>query len=355
MKENKKNMKTDHGSFLKYRENNLSGEEKNRFEKELQKDPFALEADEGLSTLEPGQIRKDLDSLSARLKKRTTGNNSVIYLRLAASVTVLAAISVIIYLLNRQSPVSETGKQVAMEIQQEGPLRSREGEVKEELKKDYTPSERPVKEVKSFSPSGARDLKTDERKKEINAGNINKNLPAAEKSEPDKEIKAENLPAAPLTRSAVVSGINQLKVSDDSIALKADQAIINVADELSAGGAGQKKAAERAVSMTRGEMYEAVEFNVPSPVTGFYEFNKYISDSILLPKDYDPVQEKVVVLGFIVRRTGVPDTITVIKSPGADFTAEALRLLKNGPAWKPAVVNGVQVTKEARVRIVFKK
>jgi protein TonB len=61
-----------------------------------------------------------------------------------------------------------------------------------------------------------------------------------------------------------------------------------------------------------------------------------------------------VILNFLVRADGTIDSIMIIKSPGKKFSDEAVRLLKTGPAWKPAEEDGKPVEDEVRLRLVFK-
>jgi TonB family protein len=60
------------------------------------------------------------------------------------------------------------------------------------------------------------------------------------------------------------------------------------------------------------------------------------------------------VLSFTVSETGKIDSIEVVRSPGRLFSQEAIRLLKEGPAWKPAFEDGSEKSERVRLRIVFK-
>ena len=64
MSDKKKHRKTDAKDFRKYLGNRMSDEERNAFERELQKDPFAGEALEGLSSLGEEDLQKDLKELT---------------------------------------------------------------------------------------------------------------------------------------------------------------------------------------------------------------------------------------------------------------------------------------------------
>ena len=95
MSEKKKHRKQELEDFLRYSANNMSGEEKNAFERELQKDPFDEEAMEGFSSLDASTILSDVDELRSKLKERLTGRRStrMMYFRLAASVALLIMVT----------------------------------------------------------------------------------------------------------------------------------------------------------------------------------------------------------------------------------------------------------------------
>ena len=58
-----KNTSKKSRDFLRYLRDEMTGEEKNSFEKELQKDPFAEEAFEGFESVTPEEIKNDLADL----------------------------------------------------------------------------------------------------------------------------------------------------------------------------------------------------------------------------------------------------------------------------------------------------
>ena len=104
----------------------MTGKERNSFERELQKDPFAEEAAEGFTSISPDESSKDLAQLQKQLKSRTIRRQRFIYYRIAASVAVLMVISSIFIIVERNKPskqLAETsGKSEALEITIDQPL-----------------------------------------------------------------------------------------------------------------------------------------------------------------------------------------------------------------------------------------
>ena len=84
----------DPKAFRDYLSDRMSGEERNAFEKELQKDPFAEEALEGLSSIGEEKLNEDLKDLQSRLQGTGTGrNHRIVLYRVAAAVAGLLLVT----------------------------------------------------------------------------------------------------------------------------------------------------------------------------------------------------------------------------------------------------------------------
>ena len=94
-------------------------------------------------------------------------------------------------------------------------------------------------------------------------------------------------------------------------------------------------------------------YSPPQPIDGKENYDKYIEDNIQKPVTASG-QRADVVVSFVIRTDGIIDSIKVVRSPGNEFSAEAIRLVRQGPAWKPAKKNGKIIEDEVRLRIVFR-
>lgn len=103
MKKNKKHIRKDSEDFLKYSSNQMTGRERNEFEKALQKDPFDSDAAEGLSNVSNEAAMQDIEELKNRLSSRigqsTSKSNRFIFYRAAAAVAAILIVSTLIILL----------------------------------------------------------------------------------------------------------------------------------------------------------------------------------------------------------------------------------------------------------------
>jgi TonB family protein len=102
------------------------------------------------------------------------------------------------------------------------------------------------------------------------------------------------------------------------------------------------------------EDIEPESYTPPKPLTGQTAFDKYIESNIRRPDTLTAGQRAVVVISFTVKTDGTQDNYKIIRSPAKQFSDEALRLIKEGPEWKPAKKNGTDVEEDVRLRIVFK-
>ena len=94
---------------------------------------------------------------------------------------------------------------------------------------------------------------------------------------------------------------------------------------------------------------------VNKTVDGKAAFKKYIKENLEYPSEaLEKGIEGVVVLSFYVEPSGAISNIKVEKSLGYGCDKEAVRLLKEGPLWKPAVKEGTPIGHEQKVNIRFK-
>jgi hypothetical protein len=95
--------------------------------------------------------------------------------------------------------------------------------------------------------------------------------------------------------------------------------------------------------------------SVAEPAAGYEAFKMYMEENIRFPAGDTISKREVVVLKFTVTPDGNISNIKSLRSPGDEFTEEAIRLLKEGPRWKPALGENGPTHDVVRMRIVFKK
>jgi outer membrane biosynthesis protein TonB len=406
MSEKNKNISNKSREFLRYRRNEMTGEEKNSFERELQKDPFAEEAAEGFESISPEEIKNDMADLRKRIKARSSRRNRYLVYRIAASVAVLMIISSIFIIVERDRSVKQLSvtqaESKSLEIPLNKPLRQQTAKSEVPEKLPLIAEKRSKKTVQAKAATEKTNASTkdevlnmaeaekisvireDNLRTEKKAANVAIPSPvaikvtgknASEKFVSGKVIFADdNLPVAGATIS--VKGKRQRVVTDTggnfSIALpdtgkqtlvanfigmqskefeaKTDSQLqvklqpdITSLSEVVVTGYGET----RSKNIQKGYIQ-------PQPVNGRSGFNKYIRENIHRPDSATTGQRVVVLLSFIVHTDGSLDSLKIIKSPGKLFSDEAIRLIRSGPRWEPGLDNGKPVEDVVTIRIVFR-
>ena len=140
---------------------------------------------------------------------------------------------------------------------------------------------------------------------------------------------------------------NQLLMQADAVML--DEVVVV------ASGSG-RMAGVSATSSTRVVKEEAPpSYSAAEPPEGYKAYRDYVEENMIFPEGYIPGEREIVVLKFTVTSSASISDIIPLRSPGDDYTEEAKRLLLQGPKWKSAILNGVRMDEQVRIRIVFKK
>ena len=92
----------------------------------------------------------------------------------------------------------------------------------------------------------------------------------------------------------------------------------------------------------------------PLPTGGYRAWNQYLRDSLQYPeKALEERREGTVRLRFTVTTTGQLEDIKVVRGVSKELDAEAIRLLRAGPAWHPAIRNGRPTAQTVKVDVPF--
>lgn len=410
MSDRNKNKRDSLSEFIRYQQGKMSVEERNSFERDLQKDPFAEEAGEGFDHLSAEEISADILILSNRIRSKTKVRRRFAYYSIAASIAVLMVISTLYIVINK----SNTTKQISENAGIEKPAKTEEKSLPAVAENQKSAEE----------PAKSEDKKRKEESMQATLADDSQGAGAAEKAEDAEppvydsvpEMKLDNInalvaelqPAAPkasrsraespgifstagkITSSednmpvpgAIVSvkGTNNSVMTDTggnfTISLPDSSRHTLVANFI---GMESKEFAARADSKTDLKLDPDVtslsevvvvgygakkadndDYNTPSgytpphPAVGKSAFNRYIEDNIIRPDSLPSGQRVVVVLGILVHTDGSLGEIKIVRSPGNVFSSEAIRLIESGPKWKPAMDEGKVIEDEVKVRIVFR-
>ncbi|MDP4223298.1 MAG: TonB family protein [Bacteroidota bacterium] len=332
--------------FQRYRENKMTAEERNFFERSLQKDPFAGEASEGFEDVDAGIIEKDIASLRSRLKKRTSDRRKVILYRVAASVAVLMILASALIIIERKKPAEQLAyapspahaPAVPPSAKEIHPIADSNIEFKA-LKEKEVRTAVPVKKesIKPKVEPGKTESKPvkEEKFREEAVAVVSQDAAQAARQEVNEEPMAKGRAMA--ARVVRLAGDTSIKMNFDTAAASLNEVVVV--------GYGRKQSENNK---------EPEGYLPPQPLGGKASFDKYVEKNIRRPDSSAVGQRVVVVLNFNVDTDGRIDSISVIRSPGKPFSEEAIRLIKDGPAWQPAQEDGKAIRDQVRIRIIFK-
>lgn len=114
---------------------------------------------------------------------------------------------------------------------------------------------------------------------------------------------------------------------------------------------GRQTRRQRAVT---GSVSETSSLSPPRPEGGYRRFRKYVRQQQQYPAEaLEAGIEGTVMLEFYVERDGRISDIKVTQPLGFGLDEEAIRLLQEGPAWKPARANSGSIRDSVKLEIVF--
>lgn len=106
--------------------------------------------------------------------------------------------------------------------------------------------------------------------------------------------------------------------------------------------------------MLAGVSFASSAADVPTFPGGEEALNKYITENLKYPASAKEMGvEGVVNVGFIVNIDGSIGSIKIIRMVDPDLEQEAIRLVKNMPAWTPADKDGTPIAASAEVAVPF--
>lgn len=90
------------------------------------------------------------------------------------------------------------------------------------------------------------------------------------------------------------------------------------------------------------------------PVEGYEALYGYLNSNIKYPHQVTPDSiQGFVTVTFVIEKNGSPARIEATSSMPEEFNAEAIRLIQNMPAWKPATLNGDPVPSKLSLPVTF--
>lgn len=338
--------------LIRYKNNKMSNEERNLFERAMERDPFLAEAMEGFSGFRTSDIEKDLASIDLISGKRKLKINPVVYYSVAATILVFVVSVFFVKNFGNKENVRSTAK-----VETNQTLVFSDSTFKASEKEAYSGNEdtsllllaQNVQDPTAFKEAG-----NNSKVVTTTAKLADKDLASAKKiTDSSTTDKKSNLKASPVVtamRAKKDSSPSEEQATPVQPEISAEPVIVD--NEIKSEEPASKTSPEASVQ----DQNIRVGANAkPEPLGGFDLFKGYIDNNLTYPATETDGSREVVKVQFTVTKAGQLTNFSVDKAPeNSDFTTEAIRLLKNGPKWAPAVKNGVPVDEVVNYRIVFK-
>ena len=411
MKDKNKNIKSTLRKIFRYHANELTLEERNSFEKELQKDPFAEEATEGFSEISEENALNDIEELTSRIKNKISHKHRFLFYRIAASIAILMVISTIFILTENNRSIKKTAdnspKSELLEIAENKPIFElpaksspsyKQIEAKENKKGKSASGEIGTgsgKKITEFDKTTIAEVSKNNSLSDVNAADVEMPVNLQSPLVPANALAKQRAALPYIARGKILSSEDNLPVPGANVFIKGTNSgvvtdsqgnfSINLPDSnkktLVADyiGMDTKEFAAQPDSSLQIRLKPSVSalsevvvvgygvdkaendkedsstnFTPPHPSGGRSVFNKYIQNNMHRPDSMTSGQRVVVVVSFLVRTDGKIDSVQVLRSPGKAFSDEAIRLIESGPSWLPAKEDGKTVEDIVKMRIVFR-
>jgi hypothetical protein len=92
----------------------------------------------------------------------------------------------------------------------------------------------------------------------------------------------------------------------------------------------------------------------PEPIGGYRNFHKYLKKNAII-SDSETINRITIIVRFDIDRDGNPVNFTIKESQDGDYAEKAKKLIKNGPKWIPAQLNGEFIIEPVELKIDFRK
>ena len=346
----------------------MTANERNAFERELEKNPFEAAALEGYKTVQAADFDRDVKALMYRVNQKKPKRN-IRFMAAAATILLLVSAGVIWLQVLNQNPVQEMVETNSPEIMQE------------QAKKTETPA--PIEKTEKVP--GKSEYSSNKTEKEI--GEV-----TTVKSPAKPELIAQETEAVPdettlefndsheimVHQSPQVSTKKDLKINLDTTAnynlggIKAvAQTELKTMDEVSLfrsetvlAPKHENRKPEPLTVQTAGkkmapgvaeiDKIQTIADSEATPVAGLEHYLSYLDSTAVLPVNTEKKHE-IVHLKFNVNTEGKPQDFENLNQADSVLFEKARQIILNGPEWKPKTSKGKPVISEFEIEIHFKK
>jgi TonB family protein len=353
----------DRETLLEYVRGGLTPFKRHQIEKLMLEHEFLRHAVEGLESEDPESLEEDLAELSDTIRVRSgmiTRPGFNIY-QLAATVSLIIMASVIIYVLVDWITQSDWEKRLSLNqtvqtesadslMDQKSPETEQGGNVEGEVgqlqdrKDEQKPGKISVEEIGQAvlnKPPVSLEKPVEKSEDQLTNQPVRsqaESLPGREE-EPSRPFITQPIPE----KQELIEEYTATEREEGKHARDKDVPSAVAASEVEVANPRKARSEESAPSMES------------QPLPGIEMYRKYLEDSLRYPAEaLKNMVEGVVLVNFTVGKDSIPENITLKQSIGYGCDEEAIRLILQGPRWKPVVIDGKVMESAVEVPIRFK-
>jgi TonB family protein len=339
--------------LVEYQRGNLGNSEMHRLELHLIDCDLCNEALDGLANIEESDLLKHMANIRSRteIKAEGGGITKKHWYAIAASIALIAVLSVFLLVPSADKTTIIAEKLPATEKKADSVI---EPAGKTDLSADTIIADKPFKEA-ILADAAAPPTVNQDNIEEGNTEELTSDTPEEISNEvslaaTDEALLVESEIAMEDTAEQALADVTTLAENQGD-----DQKNIARSKKVADPTAGAEITTLQKAEAVESNQTEVIEYKDAKPVRGRRSFERYLKRRLNYP---DAARENniegEVILELTINADGNIADIVVLQSLGYGCDQEAMRLVREGPAWLPGTANGTPINSSVQVNVPFK-
>jgi TonB family protein len=331
--------------LLRYMNDAMIGEERYKFERELERDPFLQEAFEGLSVMKPSEIDRDIRGMDVIAGKKGLSLGFLKYFAYAAGFALLIFGGYWAF-----NSIDFSKHQI---------VKNETDTIDQKFREPYKPvivagsvDSSSVDSTKILVADATLQQKNNLQQQAIGVStNLQGQLPKTEAPGTTKESVKKK---AAFTNAVPQSALKAEENSNTETAPIQNTTESKPADIVSEPAPTTTTDSREDIEEPMNALKRPGVNAEPQPLGGSSLFKNYVDSNTKYPEGIKSTRKEFVKIRFKVTKSGEPTAFFIERSPSDLFSQEAIRVIRNGPKWSPEIKDGIPVVGEVTLKINFK-
>ena len=360
------NKHIDDKEFLKYLNDKMTLEERNQFERELQKNPFEEEALEGFLKLKPDELQKDLIELKNKINQK---KQKYKYRYWAAAATFLLIVSSgIIWFQFQQKSLTMEIAEFKTEQEQSDiePIQNirKEADTENATLQSIPPEKKKVTETIISEANNEINTPIEESesrqlaKEKVSIEKIIiENTVDDEINRKEREIDQEITNVRVLSQAKRTHVLPTAKNPERDISApetNQERVLFNVLKSADERTDSSPVAALIGEPLLEKTTPKKMVDSKAQPEVGMKQFQEYLKNEAVLPKSYSKRKATVKLL-LEINGNGEITEIKNQNNSDLNLFEQAKTIIESGAKWQAEIKNGVHIDSVVKLKIVFKR